>query len=114
MTENIPDRWDSSRMGAISKKPRRESLVHCGYQEGCLEAVAEPASNTELMLGEAESWPWLSCETTGQQSRGDKGQPGGSQHLETLCSSIIRVELTSSTRAASSVSREAWPGGGVH
>lgn len=48
MTENIPDRWDSSRMGAISKKPRRESFVHCGYQEGCLEAVAEPASNTEL------------------------------------------------------------------
>nr|CCQ43421.1 alternative protein CYTH4 [Homo sapiens] len=30
MTENIPDRWDSSRMGAISKKPRRESFVHCG------------------------------------------------------------------------------------
>lgn len=59
------------------------------------------------MLGEAEFWPWLSFETTDQQFHGDKGQTGRSQHLETLCSSIIRVELTSSTRAASSVSREA-------
>lgn len=59
MTASVPDGWDSSRMGTTTKKPRRENFVGCGYQEDCLEAAVEPTSDTGLMLGEAESWPWL-------------------------------------------------------
>lgn len=79
MAESIPDRCIQAGLG-VEPRSQEESLVNCGYQEGCLEAAPMPLSDTE-------AWGRVPA-----LSRGPvvvRGCPSG------VLASETRVELTS-------------------